>query len=247
MTAPFVRKLLAADLGAMDPSLTKQERETSRDLTLHVLRLLSANQPSHQTKPRATSVFAEAVASHLAKELPMEAPSRPWLVFAGDRGRYVSRFRQYHYLPQRAAAMIADETSTLRTEWGTELPLPPDVAVGLGTDESDIFLHAVITCLWTIEPETVPGIKHQGTLLNRLRHGRQPHIVVVTAEMLPDRLGALGYGTGEIDGIYHVALQELKDAVASLCRPTQLSVLNDLINNGRIFDVDRLASVIARY
>ncbi len=122
-----------------------------------------------------------------------------------------------------------------------------DVAVGLGADELDIFLHAAITCLWMIEPEDVPAIKHQGALLNRLRHGRQPHIVVVTAEMLPDRLAALGYGTGQIDGICHVALQELETAVRSLGQRKQLSLLHELVNQSRVSDVGRLAPVIARY
>ncbi len=48
-----------------------------------------------------------------------------------------------------------------------------DVAVGLGADELDIFLHAAITSL-DDRTRGCPTIKHQGALLNRLRHGRQP-------------------------------------------------------------------------
>ena len=247
MTAPFVRELLATNLGAIGPGFTEEECEASREISLRVLQQLGADQPARQTKPPTARVLAAAVASHLAKELPMEAPGRRWTPFAGDRRRDVSGFQQYRHLPRRAAAMDADGAGALWAEWGTEWPPPPDVAVGLGEDELNIFLHAAITCLWAIEPEDVPAIKHQGTLLNRLRHGRQPHIVVVTAEMLPDRLAALGSGTGEIDGIYHVALQELEVAVRSLGHPGQLSLLHELINNDRVFDVGRLASVIARY
>lgn len=170
-TASFVRELLATNLGAKSPGFTEDEREESRETSLRVLRLLGADGPACQTRPRIPSAFAEAVASHLAKELPVEAPDRPWTVFAGDCGRDVSGFRQYRHLPRRTPAMDEDGTGTLRAEWGIEWPLPPDVAVGLVADELDVFLHAAITCLWTIEPEALPAIKHQGTLLNRLRHG----------------------------------------------------------------------------
>lgn len=65
--------------------------------------------------------------------------------------------------------------------------------------------------------------------------------------MLPDRLAALGYGTGEIDGIYHVALQELQVAMTPLGDRDQRSRLGELIDQNRLFDISRLASVIARY
>ena len=65
-------------------------------------------------------------------------------------------------------------------------------------------------------------------MLNRHRNERLPHIVVVTAEPLPSRLAFLCRGTGDIDAVYHVALDELLTAVNDV-DPPSLGVLNELI------------------
>lgn len=49
--------------------------------------------------------------------------------------------------------------------------------------------------------------------LIRNRKGHLPHIVVVTAEPMPNRLASLALGTGDIDCVYHFALYELIRAV----------------------------------
>lgn len=65
-------------------------------------------------------------------------------------------------------------------------------------------------------------------MLNRHRNERLPHIVVVTAEPLTSRLAFLCRGTGDIDAVYHVALDELLTAVNDV-DPPSLGVLNELI------------------
>ena len=54
--------------------------------------------------------------------------------------------------------------------------------------------------------------------MTRSRRGRLPHIVAVTAEPLPTRLASIAMGTGDVDAVYHVALEELVQAVGSTGR-----------------------------
>ena len=56
--------------------------------------------------------------------------------------------------------------------------------------------------------------------LIRNRKGHLPHIVVVTGEPLPSRLSSIALGTGDIDCVYHFALEELINAVDEMlaCR-----------------------------
>ena len=72
----------------------------------------------------------------------------------------------------------------------------------------------------------------------RNRKGHLPHIVVVTAEPMPNRLASVALGTGDIDCVYHFALYELiravkevgsEDAVETLEKPQkQLKDISDL-------------------
>ncbi|MBZ0299911.1 MAG: restriction endonuclease, partial [Anaerolineae bacterium] len=66
--------------------------------------------------------------------------------------------------------------------------------------------------------------------LIRNRKGGVPHIVSVTAEPLPTRLAALALGTGDLDCVYHFALNELHTAVIKSDNETQLEMLETLIN-----------------
>ena len=68
-----------------------------------------------------------------------------------------------------------------------------------------------------------------------------PHIVAVTAEPLPSRLASLALGTGDIDCVYHFALVELQEAVASLTMEEEARrMLSDLIQGRRLKDISDL-------
>ena len=67
------------------------------------------------------------------------------------------------------------------------------------------------------------------------------HIVAVTAEPLPSRLASLALGTGDIDCVYHFALVELQEAVASLTMEEEARrMLSDLIQGRRLKDISDL-------
>jgi NgoMIV restriction enzyme len=56
--------------------------------------------------------------------------------------------------------------------------------------------------------DRVQNTRSEALNLIRNRKGRLPHIVAVTGEPLPSRIAAIALGTGDIDCVYHFALDE---------------------------------------
>lgn len=181
------------------------------------------------------------VRDFLAAELPRLDPTRDWDV---DRRHLVTDFQQYEHLARLDAIVLANPT--LRTEIGRDYLIAPDVTVGVPSSTGGApVLHAAISCKWTIRSDRVQNIRHEGVILTRSRRGRQPHIVTVTAEPLPSRLAAIARGTGEVDAVYHVALNELMDATALVGNSEQHEVLSELVTQRRLADFDALVAVLA--
>jgi hypothetical protein len=67
----------------------------------------------------------------------------------------------------------------------------------------------------------------------------------VTAEPLPTRIAALALGTGDLDCVYHFALDELYNAVVSINNEDQLDMLSTLIGGGRLRDISDLPMDLA--
>ena len=177
----------------------------------------------------------------LADRLPTIAPNRRWQV---ARARFVTEFVQYDHLARLQALIDGDKTRTLRAEIGGDYLVRPDVTVGLEVPTGEL-LHASVSCKWTIRSDRVQNVRHEAVILARHRRGRQPHIVGVTAEPLPTRIASIARGTGEVDGIYHVALPALSGAVAALGSQEQRDVLAELVGQARLFDLSDLPGTIA--
>ena len=71
----------------------------------------------------------------------------------------------------------------------------------------------------------------------RNRKGRLPHIAVVTGEPLPSRIASLALGTGDIDCIYHFALDELHDTLRAAGDEGYLDTLEMMIEGKRLKDI----------
>jgi len=67
----------------------------------------------------------------------------------------------------------------------------------------------------------------------------------VTAEPLPTRVAAIARGTGEVDGVYHVALAALQAGTELHGTAEQKDVLDELIGQHRLFDLTTLPLVLA--
>ena len=107
-------------------------------------------------------------------------------------------------------------------------------------------LHAAVSCKFTIRSDRVQNVRHEGVILTRHRRGRQPHIVVVTAEPLPTRLAAIARGTGEIDAVYHVALEALQTATKVAGTQAQQDALAEIVGQHRLLDVTELPTTLRK-
>lgn len=76
--------------------------------------------------------------------------------------------------------------------------------------------------------------------LIRNRKGHLPHIVVVTGEPLPSRISSLALGTGDIDCVYHFALNELIAAVNDYDHDDIKEMLKTLVEGKRLKDISDL-------
>ncbi|UFJ41623.1 NgoMIV family type II restriction endonuclease [Brevibacillus humidisoli] len=101
-------------------------------------------------------------------------------------------------------------------------------------------LHASISSKWTIRSDRSQNSRSEALNLIRNRKGHLPHIVVVTAEPLPSRLASIALGTGDIDCVYHFALDELKQSVEMANAEDALELLNIMIDGKRLKDISDL-------
>lgn len=103
------------------------------------------------------------------------------------------------------------------------------------------FLHASISCKWTIRSDRSQNTRTEALNLIRNRKGNLPHIVAVTAEPLPMRIASLALGTGDLDCVYHFALDELRGACETLPGgEDQLEMLETMIQGNRLRDISDL-------
>lgn len=247
MAAPFANDLLAINAKTGCPNCADKDSVASVAIAVGVLAALGVSASGSHTGQSAGSELEKRVARYLKQELPRVAPSRPWVVFGEEGKKQISDFLQYEHLGRLKAVMDADETGLLRVEIGADYLISPDVTVGLAMGTSAPFLHAAVSCKWTIRSDRVQNIRHEGTILTRHRRGRQPHIVAVTAEPLPSRLAAIARGTGEVDAVYHIALPELEKAVQEYDNLEQLECLGELLDQGRLRDFQNLAPTLALF
>jgi hypothetical protein len=101
-------------------------------------------------------------------------------------------------------------------------------------------LHASISCKWTIRSDRSQNARTEALNLIRNRKGMLPHISVVTAEPTPWRLASIALGTGDLDCVYHFALQELIEAVQETNHPDYIQQLMSLVEGKRLRDISDL-------
>lgn len=221
------------------PNSADSDNRTSVRTATEIMRLLDV--PADATGPVDPGAALETeLARWLTSELAVRAPGRVWKV---DRRRLVTEFMQYAHLARLQHLIDADQSRTLRVEIGGDYLIRPDVTVGLELPVGET-LHASASCKWTIRSDRVQNIRHEAIILTRHRRGRQPHIVAVTAEPLPSRIAAIARGTGEVDGVYHVALEYLQAATDLYGTLEQQQILRELTEQNRLFDLTILPIVL---
>ncbi len=175
-----------------------------------------------------------------------------------------SDFEQYEHLAYLSA--LTAENAQLAAALGNDYLVAPDVviyrelyedkeinSVHYIVDDSvgkmaDIrksnggkpLLHASVSAKFTMRSDRAQNSRTEALNLIRNRKGHLPHIVVVTAEPMPNRLASLALGTGDIDCVYHFALYELIRAVREVGSEDAVETLGTLVQGKRLKDISDL-------
>ena len=175
-----------------------------------------------------------------------------------------SDFAQYEHLAYLNA--LTAENAQLAAALGNDYLVAPDVVVyrdlyedaGINAEQeivddtvckmADIrkanggkpILHASVSAKYTMRSDRAQNSRTEALNLIRNRKGHLPHIVVVTAEPMPNRLASLALGTGDIDCVYYFALYELLCAVKEVGSEDAVEILETLVQGKRLKDISDL-------
>ncbi|WP_327688944.1 NgoMIV family type II restriction endonuclease [Streptomyces tubercidicus] len=250
MTSPFTHQLLgwkkADKTGRVVPNFADSDNEQSIALAGAMLDHLGFNRAlTEGLPPKPGTVLEHRVRDDLSSSLQNLAPSRAWRL---DRKAIVTSFAQYSHL--RRVDDLVKQSQELRVAIGRDYLIRPDVTVGLELPAARMhapFLHAAVSCKWTIRSDRVQNIRHEFIQMIRHRRGRQPHLVAVTAEPMPSRIAAIARGTGEVDAVYHIAFEALAHAVATQGNAQQQDDWNECVEQRRVLPYEELATTLVRW
>jgi len=265
--ALFVRTLTTDSQGTV--SNADKGNATSRAISKEIASLLKtelicdriAGQTSGRDFESACSVFLKETFPTLGHLRPGQWEIRQ--VSARNRLE-IANYDQYSHLVDLDEA--AKTNPKLAAILGNDYTITPDVVIFRETEDDDMInsraplidetvsfhaslrrkvnprpiLHASISCKWTIRSDRAQNARPEALNLIRNRKGRLPHIVVVTAEPLPSRLASLALGTGDIDCVYHFALNELQQAVETITNEEASELLSIMVQGKRLKDISDL-------
>ncbi|GAW28950.1 NgoMIV family type II restriction endonuclease [Carboxydocella sp. ULO1] len=250
------------------PSNADKDSKLSVKIARQIAEILESSTGERLAGQTSGSAF-EAINAEFIREtflsLKHIRPGQWEIIKVGNRNRMaIAEYEQYAHLieldhaaksnPQLAAALGNDYTISpdviivrhlLSEEEINEPMFFVDRKVSRRTAIRAInggkpLLHASISSKWTIRSDRSQNSRAEALNLIRNRKGHLPHIVVVTAEPLPSRLASIALGTGDIDCVYHFALDELKQAVEAANAEDALEMLNIMIEGKRLKDISDL-------
>lgn len=251
------------------PSNADKDSRLSRDIALGIVaRIGETASGSRLAGQIAGKNFEVCCANYLANVFGKLRPLRPgnWEVChgAGEGRKTIADFHQYTHLA--ALEELAKASPELSVALGSDYLIKPDIVIVRYPDPDDVInreeklvdlsvsrltplrevnqtepiLHASISCKWTMRSDRAQNSRSEGLNLVRNRKGRLPHIAVVTAEPMPSRIASIALGTGDVDCVYHFALDELRSSVEELDSETATDLLRTMIEGQRLRDVSDL-------
>ena len=187
----------------------------------------------------------------------------------GRNRLHIAQYEQYAHLA--ALDRLSRAEAELAAALGSDYTITPDIVVTRSPEPDSVInaagplvdeavstrsslrfvankqplLHASLSCKWTLRSDRAQNARSEALNLIRNRKGRLPHIAVVTAEPLPSRLASIALGTGDIDCVYHFALNELIAATAEAGWDDASEMLNVMIDGARLKDISDLPLDIA--
>jgi hypothetical protein len=102
------------------------------------------------------------------------------------------------------------------------------------------FLHASISCKWTLRSDRAQNARTEALNLIRNRKGNLPHVVAVTGEPLLSRLASLVYGAGDLDCVYHFALREFRETLVEIGDKDDINFMERMIDGKTLRDISDL-------
>jgi hypothetical protein len=229
------------------PNNADSDNPASVKIATDMLEILNENFEEKYIPPQTSMgrPLEQSVSRDLKKCVPLLDPSRHWII--QTESTQISSFVQYEHLKRVHELVTA--SPELRTTLGMDYQIKPDVTVALPPRNfgEAPFLHAVISCKWTIRSDRVQNIRHEFNQMIRHRRERLPHLMTVTAEPLPSRLASIARGTGEVDAVYHIAFDALDAAVRNNrgLSDEQNAAWKEVTQQGRVRPYSDLARTIA--
>ncbi len=247
------------------PSNADKDNKTSVRIAQGIAERLKAETGQRGAAQTSGNQFEDLVARFVEAtfvRLPHLRPGRWTVRQVTNRNKgEIAKYAQYAHLV--ALKDAAANNPELAAALGNDYMITPDVIVtrDLESDEainlpeflvdavvarrSDLraapnkrpLLHASISTKWTLRSDRAQNARSEALNLIRNRKGRQPHIVVVTGEPTPSRLSSLALGTGDIDCVYHFALDELEASVGALGNSEAEDILAIMVNGKRLKDI----------
>ncbi len=209
--------------------------------------------------------FEDACAAFVRNTFSKLNHLRPgqWDVYqvTGRNRLEIAKYEQFAHLVALDAA--ARDNPALAAVLGSDYTITPDVVVIRHTESDSAInlharlvddriarhaslrkknnggpqLHASISCKWTIRSDRAQNARSEALNLIRNRKGHLPHIMVVTAEPTPSRLASIALGTGDIDCVYHFALDELQQTLHDLNMVDAADMLMIMVDGKRLKDI----------
>lgn len=250
------------------PSNADSSSKHSINIAQGIARRLMAEVQEKSVGQTAGAKFEQLNMEFIEATFPNLQNLRPgkWhIVKLGNRNSIkTSSFSQYEHLEY--LSRLTKEDARLATSMGNDYMVAPDVVVYRETEPDEIInaertivdesvsglssirkacgglpiLHASISAKWTMRSDRAQNSRTEALGLIRNRKGHLPHIVVVTGEPLPARIASLALGTGDIDCVYHFALNELVESVNETEAEDSIEMLNILISGKRLKDISDL-------
>ncbi len=209
-------------------------------------------------------ICADYIESIFLKLLHMR-PGQWEIKCTGGRQRLaIAEYEQYSHLLELDKA--ARENPQLAAALGSDYAITPDITISRAPEKDSVInalqnivdekiarltgirrvnsslpiLHASVSCKWTIRSDRAQNSRSEGLNLVRNRKGKLPHIMVVTAEPTPNRIASLALGTGDIDCVYHFALNELLATCCEEGLEDAQAMLSTMIEGKRLRDISDL-------
>lgn len=266
--AGLVDTILTTDAKGI-PSIADKSQKSSCEISKGILSRLSTNRVGERHPGQHAGNTFEAHCETFLNECFLKLRHlRPgkWNIHrvGSRRQNTIADFEQYQHLHHLEDAARADKN--LAASLGNDYTISPDILISRSPEDDEEInrfqllvdsgvslraslrklsnptplVHASVSCKWTLRSDRAQNARSEALNLIRNRKGRCPHICVVIAEPSPSRLASIALGTGDIDCVYHFALDELIESVASINNDEAEHLLGIMVEGRRLKDISDL-------